>query len=88
MKILRIESPSKLKDGTVKASIIVSKEDYIPLIVMGDRGDKGEELDLDIKGHDPTWEYESFLPILELLKDQIEKAFERGKISERRQQCG
>ena len=63
MKILTIESPQRLKDRTVKASITVAEENYIPLIVMSDDAYKGKEIELDVKKpdsepeHDSIWEF-------------------------------
>lgn len=52
MKIISIESPQKLKGGRAKATITVKLEDFIPLVIMGDEADKGNELDLDVRKSD------------------------------------
>lgn len=50
MRIISIESPQQLKDGTVKASITVSEENYIPLILLKVRAQKGDAIEIDDAG--------------------------------------
>lgn len=50
MRILSIESPQQLKDGTVKASITVSEENYVPLILLKIRACKGDAIIIDDAG--------------------------------------
>ena len=49
MKIESIKEPRQLDDGTVKASITVSDDDFIPLIQLIKDAKKGDELELDKK---------------------------------------
>ena len=62
MKVESIKEPRQLDDGTVKASITVSDEDFIPLIQLIKDVKKGAEIDIDVRksdndpNHDSIWE--------------------------------
>lgn len=72
MKIISIESPQQLKDRTVKASITVAEEDYIPLILLANKAYKGEEIKIDYsKEKETTPAHEILINIQEMLKTAI-----------------
>ena len=76
MKVLAIESPSKLKDGKVKASIVVSNEDFIPLIMLMDAADKGEGVGIDkVTEVKPSDEMQ---PFIIMLQELLLKEYKRG----------
>ena len=83
MKVLSIESPQQLKDGTVKASITVSEENYVPLILLKIRACKGDAIEIDDADKDiPAYEFDQIVPIMRLIQSTIEQrekeAEERG----------
>lgn len=59
MKVLNIESPHQLKDDTVKASIVVSEDDLIPLVQLMKDAKKGEAIELDVRKSDNVPEPDS-----------------------------
>ena len=83
MKIESIKEPRQLDDGTVKASITVSDEDFIPLIQLIKDVKKGAEIDIDVRksdndpNHDSIWEFAQRQA--RELDSRLRVEFERGK---------
>ena len=86
MKILTIESPQRLKDRTVKASITVAEDDYIPLIVMSNEAYKGKEIELDIRKSDNEPKAEELPDFIRSMWAQyaqgLKESYERGRKDE------
>lgn len=79
MKILSIDSPKRLQDRKVKASITVSEEDYIPLIMLADRAYKGDEIEIDDAGEKDKPLQQEFITITEIIHAYGLRKFEEGR---------
>lgn len=71
MKVLSIDSPQRLKDRTVKASIIVGENDFVPLIMLADRAYKGDAIEIGdaLSEKEDTPAYEILTKIQRMLVD-------------------
>ena len=85
MKIESIKEPRQLDDGTVKASITVSDEDFIPLIQLIKDVKKGAEIDIDVRKSDdviidPYFDLASTITrdLAERLRDAHDRGVEEG----------
>ena len=84
MKIESIKEPRQLDDGTVKASITVSDDDFIPLIQLIKDVKKGAEVDIDARksGSEPQDHYFNIASMITRgLADRLRAEFERGQES-------
>lgn len=73
MKILSIKEPRQLDDGTVKASITVSDDNFIPLIVLIKDAREGAEIDLDVRKSDNEPEHDSIWEFAQMQARALEK---------------
>jgi hypothetical protein len=83
MKIESIKEPRQLDDGTVKASITVSDDDFIPLIQLIKDAKKGTEIAIEAKqGEDKPEDYYFTLAsqITRDLADKLRVEYERGRV--------
>lgn len=80
MKVLSIESPQRLKDKTVKATITVAEDNFIPLIMLADKAYKGDQIDIT---DNPTIKKDSRLQqtieaITPIIQMSLDSAYKEG----------